>query len=536
LPKFTRHRLTATVMIAGLALTPSCTASNSSTNRVVEPIVTGSTLHTINGLALAPDGRILAAGLGSETISEINPKTGKVSEVVAQPDGRSDDLVVTPSGDILWTDPLAGSVKRRDSDGHTRTVAQDLPGVNSIAFDRSGQHLYVGQTFFADGLWEIDPGGAVPPRLVARDIGGLNAFAFGSDGMIYGPIGKRDEVVRIDPGSGAAVTLAAGFRQPVSVRFDTRDQLYVLDGATGELIRVDPTTGEKVTVAVVPAAADNMVIGPTDHAYVSNMADSSVLEVDLADGNTRTLTQSPLAYPRDIAVEDGTIYVADSTALRTVDPADGTVTEIARRLSSELEFPSGISASREHLVLTSELVGTVQVLDRTTGQPIHEFHGFDRPADAVELADGSLVISEPSRGRLLRVFGEDRRPYAENLGTPTGLAVTEEGDVLVTDTAGGRLLKIGATTQTVTQVASDLGAPRAIAIAPDGSLAVVDTAAGRVLSVDPLTDEHQLLAQDLAVGYLTQPYGRSGGLAIGSDGTIFVSADRENSVYAIRRP
>ncbi|WNF01074.1 PQQ-binding-like beta-propeller repeat protein [Streptomyces luomodiensis] len=530
---------TAAIIIASLALTTSCataTATSSGTTGYrVKRIVAGTALHTVNGLALAPDGSLLAASLASETVSTIDPATGKAGALVAQPHGRSDDLVVTPSGEILWTDPLAGAVKKRDRDGRIRTVAQNLPGVNSIAFDRSRKRLFVGQTFFADGLWEIDPKGIAAPRLVARDLGWLNAFAFGPDGMIYGPLGKRGEVVRIDPHTGATSTVATGFRQPVSVRFDSHDRLYTLDGATGQLIRVDLATGAKETVAVLPAAADNMVIDRRDHAYVSNMADSSVVRVDLTTGAGRALTKSPLAFPQDIASEGNTLYIADSTALRRVDPRTGKVNEIARRLSSELQFPSGISATKRHLVLTSELIGTVQVVDRTTGEPVRAVDGLDKPADAVELGDGSLVVSEPATGRLLHIVGTTPRPLAENLGAPTGLVLTRDGDLLVTDTTGGRLLKIDPKSGAVTEIARGLGTPRAVAVAPDGALVVLDTAAGQVLSVNAHDGQHRVLAAGLAVGHLRQPYARSGGLAIGPDGTMYVTADRKNSVYAIRR-
>ncbi|WP_435582937.1 PQQ-binding-like beta-propeller repeat protein [Amycolatopsis thermoflava] len=531
---FTHRRVITAALVAALVPTVSCATADSTSGYRLERLVTGTALHTINGLALAPDGRVLTANLAGETISALDPATGQINSLVPQRDGRSDDLVVAPSGEIFWTDPLAGAVKGRDRDGRIRTVADNLPGVNSIAFDRSRQHLYAGQTFFADGLWEIDPRAGVAPRLVARDLGSLNAFAFGPDGMIYGPLGKRGQVARIDPRTGVASTVAAGFRQPVSVRFDSRDRLYALDGATGQLIRIDPAAGAKDIVATLPAGADNMVIGPGDHAYVSNMADSAVTEVDLGTGARTTLTSSPLAFPQDIAFDGNTLYVADSTALRTVDPGTGVVTELARRLSSELEFPSGISVTAQHIVLTSELIGTVQVLDRATGEPAGEVHGLDNPSDAVELADGSLVVSEPANGRVLRVVDGRPRVLAENLGAPAGLALTPRGVVLAAEATGGRLLQIDPTSGEVTEIARGLGAPRAVAVAPDGSSVVLDAGGRRVVSVNS-RGEQQVLADGLAVGHLTQPYARSGGVAVGADGTVFVAADRENSIYTIRR-
>ncbi|MGW5642842.1 outer membrane protein assembly factor BamB family protein [Saccharopolyspora sp. NPDC003752] len=532
---FTARRLRTAALIIALVLPmATVTEAAATTGYRVQRLVAGTTLHAPNGITLAPNGELLTASLASETISAVDPGTGKIRSLVGPREGRSDDLVVAPSGEILWTDPLAGTVKGRAPDGRIRTVARDLPGVNSIAFDRSGKHLYVGQLTFADALWEIDPAGQAAPRLVARDPGGLNAFAFGLDGMIYAPRAEHGQVARVDPRTGAISVVATGFRQPVSVRFDSRDRLHALDGATGQLVRIDPATGAKHTVVTLPAADDNMVIGPGDRAYVSNMADSSVSEIDLDTGAAAVVTSSRLAFPADVASDGHTLYIADATALRTVDTHTGAVGEIQRRLSSALEFPSGISVTAGYFVLTSELIGSVQVVDRKTGNAVREVHGLDNPADAVELPDGSLVISEPARGRLLHVVGETVRPLAEDLGAPTGLAVTKRGTVLVADAAGGRLFEVEPASGTVTERAAGLGGPRAVAVRPDGSAIVLDAAGRRVLSVNG-QGTHQVLVTGLDVGYLRLPHVRSGGLAIGPDGTVYVAADRDNAVDAIRK-
>ncbi|MFD2470275.1 hypothetical protein [Amycolatopsis silviterrae] len=519
----------ALALVLPLTAVPDAAAA---TRYRVQRLVDGTALHSPNGIALAPDGRLLTASLASETISTVDPRTGRTHRLVGPRDGRSDDLAIAPSGEILWTDPVGGVVKGRAPDGRIRTVARDLPGVNSIAFDRSGTHLYVGQLTFADALWEIDPAGQAAPRLVARDPGGLNAFAFGPDGMIYAPRSKHGEVARVDPRTGAISVLAQGFRQPVSVRFDAKNRLYVLDGATGQLVRIDPA-GAKHTVATLPAADDNMIIAPDGHAYVSNMADSSVSRVNLDTGAVSVVTSSKLAFPADIASDGRTLYLADATALRTVDSRTGAVGEIQRRLSSSLEFPSGISVTAAHFVLTSELIGSVQVVDRATGKVVREVHGLDNPADAVELADGSLVISEPAQGRLLHAVGETVLPLAENVGAPTGLAVTRRGTVLAAD-AGGRLFEVAPASGKVVERAAGLGGLRAVAVRPDGSAVVLDVIGRRVVSVQH-NGKREVLARGLDVGYLRVPYARSGGLTVGPDGTVYVAADRDNAVDAIRK-
>ena len=89
-------------------------------------------------------------------------------------------------------------------------------------------------------MWEIDLAGATPLRLVTKKTGGgLNAFHFGVDGMIYAPTWKDGQVVRIDPESGVSTMLVDGLQKPGAVRFDAQERLYVLDDATGEMFALD---------------------------------------------------------------------------------------------------------------------------------------------------------------------------------------------------------------------------------------------------------------------------------------------------------
>ncbi len=103
-------------------------------------------------------------------------------------------------------------MRRHKADGSTTDLATGLPGINSIALTRDGKRLFAGQVFMGEGLWEIDLAGVAPPRLVTDDTGGLNAFHFGPDGMIYAPSWERGQVVRVDPESGATTVLADGFQ------------------------------------------------------------------------------------------------------------------------------------------------------------------------------------------------------------------------------------------------------------------------------------------------------------------------------------
>ena len=65
---------------------------------------------------------------------------------------------------------------------------------------------------------------------------------------------------------------------------------------------------------------------------------------------------------------------------------------------------------------------------------------------------------------------------------------------------------------------------RPVAVGRSGLIAVLKVGGGRVLTVEPETGRSTLVAEGLVVGYLTEPYPRSGSIAVGSDDAIYVAA------------
>ena len=126
------------------------------------------------------------------------------------------------------------------------SIVANLPlSVNALGFN-DDERLFVGLSAFGDGLYEVDPEGVAPPRLIVAEAGQPNSFDFGpDDGLLYAPLFARGEVARFDVDAGTQETVAGGFVLPVSAKFDADGELYVNDGALGHVIRVDRVTGEK---------------------------------------------------------------------------------------------------------------------------------------------------------------------------------------------------------------------------------------------------------------------------------------------------
>ncbi len=505
---------------------------------VIEQIVEGSGFHTVNGVAFGPDGRLFAASVAGESIFALDLATGAIESVVGPPAGEGDDLAFSPGGDMVWTAFLEGVVRMRSVDGQIKDLASGLPGVNSIAFTRDGKRLFVGQVFMGDSMWEIDLAGVAAPRLVVGKTGGINACQFGPDGMIYGPAWDRGQVVRIHPETGETTVLADGFKKPGAVRFDLQDRLFVLDDQTGEIFALEEMGGKgnRRLIVQLPSATDNMVIGSNGFFYVSNMSDNAIHEVDPITGNSRVIVEGKLGFPRAIAVsssDDGDLlHIADTGAYRTVNPKTREVQDIARAVATDLKFPSSVSVHKTSVLLTCELFGAIQIFD-LKGKLIREVSGLKMPGASIECDDGAILVTEPLAGRVLRVLGDQKEVLAEGLQLPDALADAGDGSVYVAESTSGRLLRIGLTDRKVSVVAENLGSIRAIATTPTGSVALLNASGGRLALLDPASGSITPVAHNLPVGHLTQPYNRSGGVAVGTDGAIYIAADAENALYRI---
>lgn len=506
-----------------------------------EALVAPSHFGGVHGLAVDAQGRLLAGSVVSNSLWVVDRQTGKAEVLVGAPEGQADDIAVGPKGELAWTSYLQGVVRIRDNDrAPIRVVAKDLPGINSLAFDMKTGRLYASQVFLGDAMWEIDVAGTKPPRLVAKDMGGFNGFEVGPDGMLYGPLWFKGSVAKMDPASGAITVINAEFRIPAAANLDGKGNLWVVDTATGELSRVELASGRKTVVRRLSTSLDNLAVAPDGRLYVSNMADNAVLAFNPASGELRTLTGGRVAVPAGMKFEGGKLFVADIFAFREVDTASGAVRDIHRMQASDMEYPFAVGVSARQVLLASWFTGSVQVLDRPGFKTAAMLHGFKAPSDAQFLADGSIAVIEIATGNLLRLSGDgfkDRATIASGLAGPVQMVLGRDAMLYVTE-AAGNLTRVDPTSGKKTVVADKLALPEGVAQTPWGSFVVAEAAARRLTEIDPKDGSRRTVAEDLPIGLepgpgLPPPYVPTG-VAVGADGTVFFSADRDRGIYRVR--
>ncbi len=506
-----------------------------------EVLVAPSSFTGVHGLAVDPKGRLLAGSVVGNSMWVVDRASGKAEVFIAAPEGQADDIAIGPRGEMAWTSYLQGIVRYRESDAApTRVLAKDLPGINSLAFDPNTGTLYASQVFLGDAMWEIDVAGVKPPRLIAKDMGGFNGFEVGPDGWIYGPLWFKGQVVKMNPANGAIAVINGEFKVPAAANLDGKGNLWVVDTRTGELSRVELASGRKTVAKQLATSLDNLAIAPDGTIYVSNMADNAVQSFNPATGELRTLTSGKLSVPAGMTIDGHTLWVADIFAFREIDVRSGAVRDVHRMQASDMEYPFAVGASAKQLALSSWFTGTVQVLDRSTMNTAVMIHGLKAPMDAQFLPDGSLAIAEIATGTITRASGDgfkERKLIAEGLAGPVQMVVDADGALVVTE-AAGNLLRIDVASGAKRVIADKLALPEGLAFTPWGSLIVAESAARRLVEIDPASGARRTVAENLPIGLeagpgLPPPYVVTG-VAVGADGAIYFSADRNNAIYRIR--
>ena len=506
-----------------------------------ELLVAPSSFTGVHGLAVDTQGRLLAGSVVGNAIWQVDRTTGAATVLVGGPEGQADDIAIGLRGEMAWTNYLMGMVRLRENDAAPmRVLAKDLPGLNSLDFDRKNGKLYASQVFLGDALWELDVAGIKPPRLIAKDLGGLNGFEVGPDGFIYGPLWFKNSVVKIDPANGAITVINKEFKTPAAANLDGKGNLWVIDTATGELSRVDLASGRKTVVKQLKTAIDNLAIAPDGTIYVSNMADNAIDAVNPTTGAVRTLTSGKLAVPGGIKLSGNTLWVADLFAFRKVDVTTGAVTDVMRMHASDMEYPFAVGVSDKLITLTSWFTGSVQVLDRATMKTLHMLHGWNAPYDTIPMADGSLLVAELATGSITRASGTGyttRAVVASGIGGPVQMVLGADGALYVTE-AAGNLLRINMVDGTKTVVAAGLALPEGLAQTPWGTFIVAETAAAKLTEINLQTGTRRTVADKLPIGLpagpgMPPPYVPTG-VDVAADGTIYFSADRNNALYRIR--
>jgi len=295
-------------------------------------------------------------------------------------------------------------------------------------------------------------------------------------------------------------------------------------------------------VASLPPGIDNLAFDSRDRLFVSHSDDGSIFQI-LPGGHPRMISEGGMIAPGGVAVLDRphggeSVFVADLWTMREFNGLTGRAVSAEH---SSLAAPGGItppmtvSADGENLIVSSWFGNNVQVWNPETRQVVESHPEFAVPLNAIRF-QGDLIVAELGTHSLVRVTSAGRTTLTEALYVPAGLAAS--GDKLwVSDWASGLVWQV---LPTMFPVATGLSGPEGLAVDQDGSLLVVESGAGRLSRIDVSTGAVTTMTDGLDLGAAASPSMPPtwvfNGVAVGPSGAIYVTGDKTDVLYRLRWP
>ena len=507
----------------------------------LERITRTSRLHGANGIRTGPDGRIYVAQVPGSQITAVDPDSGAI-ETISPMDGAivaPDDLAFDEAGNLYATEITLGRVSMLAPNGTVKVIAGDIPVANPITYHNG--RLFAGEMRMGARITELDRNGGAP-RVICENIPMVNAFEVGPDGKLYFPAQGANEIWRISLDGGEPEVVAKDLGVPDSVKFHPDGYIVSTQVGSGQVLKIDPQTGAKEVLADIGPGLDNCTF-VNGRIFVSHIR-GSIHEI-LSPGNAKPLIESGFQWPMGLAVNnEGTVYAADGMFAYMI--AKGAERVMAGTLfwPGYPGFMRGVATAGGAEWVVSTAMGTIARW--TPGQEAETLAaGFEVPMGVAVTSGGSVAFTDAGAGRVLLYEGGAVSELASGLNRPSGIAVGADDAVYVSLTDDGKITKIaGGKAETVLD---GLGRPEGIAVR-GGKLYAVDTRAKTVIELDLASGARATIASDLPVGApagvaplrlggvgdMCGPMWSFTGLAAGADGTLYVSADAEGSVMAIR--
>jgi sugar lactone lactonase YvrE len=452
-----------------------------------------------------------------------------------------DDLVFDDAGNLYATEITEGRVSVYMPNGQTKVIYGDIPVANPITFHQG--RLIAGECRPGGRIMQLDLDGGAP-RVIVEDVAMPNAFDVGPDGLLYYPVMGLNEIWRVSLDGGTPERVVGDLGVPDSVKFDSKGRIVSTQVHSGQVLRIDPRTGERELLADIGPGLDNVTfVG--DRIFVSSI--SGQINEILGGGKYRSVVPDGFNWPLGLAMdEDGVLFVADGPYCYSLRPGE------KPKLAGMLFTPGcpgytrGVAASGAGEIVVTTANG--QVARWRPAEQASEYlaEGYDRLYGVALAPGGAVVFAEGGAGRVHSVEGGKAEVLASDLKEPMGVAVGPDGTVYVSENQGGRVAKISR--GKAETVVDGLKGPQGILVR-DGKLYIVDALAKALVEYDLKSGARQTIAANLATGAppgvtpkplgaiqpLSGPMGPFAGITAGADSTLYVSADAEGCVVAVRR-
>lgn len=470
----------------------------------------------VNSIRLNPDETKLYVGhcIGDDRMTEIELKTGKI-RIVAENVGWPNSSSFGPDGHYYSPINMKNEYIRWNLEtGERETIVKVPTFPSSVKFDKQGRMLL---TEFVTGTITRYDMKTKEKEIIAKEITiGLDNIAIDSKGRMFTASNHNGGIMEV-----------------------------FADGTTKELSPEGLLIPQDVGIVQLPEGEQLMV---ADHWNVRFF-------------DTRTFKQ--------------TRHLPSGFYPWVQPPDDLGSPELEKKYGKmrNLGLPFTVTSDGKNAIISSWQSDCINVFDLNENRVVRTINGnrplyampFEDVLVASELTTRSVVSIAPDGTRktlaeplsFFKNAGKEQKPsslslwfqkmvvgvvafFNDGLVYPTGM-VAKGNNLWVADWYRGQILQVVADGEVLAKpkvVAKGLEQPEGIAFAKDGSLLAIESKIGRLVKIDPVSGNKTILAEHLKTGehpaFLAAPSYYFSGVAVGADGSIYVSCDEGREVVRVK--
>ena len=462
----------------------------------LKTLVQPSRLVGANGMRFGPDGRLYVAQAFGGQISAYNLDTSE-TQIVSGADGQiiaPDDLAFDSKGNLFATEVMSARVSARRANGDVQVIADNVPVANGIVVHND--RIFMSEFNPEGRILELFADGSAP-RIIANNLMMPNALSMGPDNHLYFPLVPLGEVWRVHVDGGQPERVAGEFNIPTAVKFSPDGNLVIVESGTGDVTSLDVFGGGRSRLGRTDFGIDNLVFSADGRLFVSHFTDGGVVEIT-TEGSEKQLIPGGMLGPFGLGMNaDGKLVIADGMSIATVSSAG-----LVRRPAMLLEhgFPGyvrGIAVEGSGSYICSNSAGVI-----ARYQPGAEAEIIASELDELMgvsiLPNGNIVVAEAGAGSVWEIDGDNTISHlVQSLQRPTGVHACDDGSILITDAADGRVIRLK---DGVTDVLLEgLSEPHGITEIK-GNIFVVDRGSHRLIRFDSHGGDIEIVAHQLPVG------------------------------------
>ncbi len=383
--------------------------------------------------------------------------------------------------------------------------------------------------------------------VIAIDVDSFDDTEFPADlSGLFASLGTGQ--IRIVAGQLNPPSFSSDLFNPAAAKFGPEGLLYVLDQA-GKVWKVNADEeDEKTLFTTLQPGLDNMTFDKDGTLYMTNNDEGWVAEI-FPNGQIRYISPGGMILPQGLAVMAGPnnqdmLFEADLFRLRKFNGTSGRQEEIYKGFLINTPtfdlpiLPMNISAAGDKLVVSSWFSEAVQLWDISTNPATVEVaHDMPVPIDAVQIGD-DIIVSDFGLGGVVNASQENA--VIKDLDAASGLAT--DGETLWAADLGilpgtGKIWQIEFDPPNETIVAEGLDGPEGLALDNQGRLLVVEAGASRLSRIDLSTGDVTVLVEGLDLfgpGLGVPPTWGFDGVAVGPSGDIYVSGAGATVIYKVK--